>query len=80
MSCGCQYLGPEFDPRTWNYSEAPTPYCGKPVITGKSYCGDHYYKVYQRGTAIAGRRKEKAIDQEIESLKKQQELDEMENM
>ncbi len=77
--CGCQYLGPEFDPRTWDYNSNPTPYCGKPVITGKSYCHDHYYVVYKRGTAIAGRKKEKEIDQEIEELKKQQEIDEMES-
>jgi hypothetical protein len=49
------------------------------VLQGKSYCGDHYWQVYKRGTAIAGRKREKAIDAEIESLKRQQELDEMEN-
>ncbi len=76
---GCQYLGPEFDPRTWPYNEKPTPYCGCQTLTGKSYCGDHYWKIYKRGTAIAGRKNEKAIDQEIEDLKKQQEIDEMES-
>ena len=71
---GCQYIGPEQDPR-----KGPIHYCGAKTLQGKSYCGDHYWLVYQRGTAIAGRRKEKAIDQEIEELKKQQELDEMES-
>ena len=71
---GCQYIGPEQDPR-----KGPLLYCGAKTLEGKSYCGDHYWKIYQRGTAIAGRRKEKAIDQEIEALKKQQELDEVES-
>lgn len=73
--CGCQYLGPGYDPRTWNYSEAPTPYCGKPTIEGKSYCGEHYWTIYQKGSAVAGRRKEKEIDREIAELKRQQELE-----
>ncbi len=77
--CGCQYLGPEFDARTWDYFNKPTPYCGRKTVEGKSYCHEHYYVVYQRGTAVAGRRKEKAIDQEIEALKRQQEIDEMES-
>ena len=71
---GCQYIGPEQDPM-----RGPLHYCGAQSLQGKSYCGDHYWKIYQRGTAIAGRRKEKAIDQEIEALKKQQEIDEVES-
>ncbi len=74
----CQYLGPEFDPRTWRYTEAPTPYCGKKTIEGKHYCHDHYYVVYQKGTAIAGRRKEKAIEKEIAEIAMKQEIDELE--
>ncbi len=70
--CGCKYIGPEQDPQ-----KAQLVYCGAKTLQGKSYCGDHYYRVYQRGTAVAGRRKEKAIDQEIAELKKQQELDEV---
>jgi hypothetical protein len=48
-------------------------------LEGKSYCADHYYVVYKKGTAIAGRRKEKAIEQEIEDLKRLQEIEELEN-
>ena len=70
----CQYIGPEQDPR-----KGPIHYCGAKVIEGKNYCHDHYWIVYKKGTAIAGRKKEKAIDAEIESLKRQQEIDEMEN-
>ena len=70
---GCQYIGAEQDPR-----RGPVTYCGAKTIEGKSYCHEHYYVVYQKGTAIAGRRKEKQIESEIEALKKQQELDEVE--
>jgi len=69
----CQWIGPEQDPR-----RGPIHYCGAPVITGKNYCGDHYWRVYQRGTAIAGKKKEKVIDAEIAALKRQQEIDEEE--
>jgi hypothetical protein len=69
-------LGPEYDPRK---HRGETPYCGKTTIEGKSYCHDHYYVVYKKGTAIAGRRKEKAIEKEIEDLKRLQEIEEMEN-
>ncbi len=75
----CTYLGPDFDPRTWPYNEKPTPYCGCRTLEGKSYCADHYYVVYKKGTAFAGKKAEKAIEQEIAELKRQQELEEMEN-
>lgn len=69
----CQYIGPEQDPR-----KGPIHYCGARTLEGKSYCGDHYYRVYQKGTAIAGKKKEKAIEQEIAELAAKQEIDEME--
>ena len=75
----CTYLGPEFDPQKWDYSKAPTPYCGCQTLEGKSYCADHYYVVYKKGSAFAGKRAEKAIESEIAELKRQQEIDEMEN-
>lgn len=70
----CQYLGPEYEPRT---HKGATPYCGAKTIEGKSYCHDHYYVVYQKGTAVAGRRREKAVEKEIAELKRAQELEEM---
>lgn len=73
----CTYLGPEYDPRTWDYTKAPTPYCGCETLEGKNYCKDHYWVVYAKGTSVNGRRKEKAIDDEIAALKKQQELEEV---
>jgi len=73
---GCQYLGPEYDPRT---HKGATPYCGKPTLAGKSYCADHYYVVYKRGTSVNGKRKEKEVENEIAELKRQQEIEEIEN-
>jgi hypothetical protein len=71
MSTGCQFIGPEQDP----HRDYPLKQCGAPVIEGKSYCHDHYWRVYQKGSAVAGRRKEKVIEQEINELKRLQELD-----
>jgi hypothetical protein len=68
---GCQFIGPEQDP----LRDYPIKYCGATVIEGKHYCHDHYWRVYQKGSAIAGRRREKMIEQEIEELKAAQELD-----
>jgi len=72
---GCQYIGPDQDP----LKHHPIKYCGAQTIEGKSYCGDHYWVVYRKGSATAGRRREKEIEQEIEQLKVQQEIEEMEN-
>ena len=70
---GCQYIGPEQDPR-----RGPVTYCGKPTVEGKSYCHDHYYVVYQKGTSVNGKRRERDIEREIEALKRQQEIEEAE--
>lgn len=67
----CQFIGPDQDP----LRHSPIKYCGAKVIEGKSYCHDHYYRVYQKGTAIAGRKKERAIEREIAALTAAQEID-----
>ena len=67
----CQFIGQDQDPLVHH----PIKYCGQTVIEGKSYCHDHYYRVYQKGTAIAGRKKERAIDAEIAALAAAQEKD-----
>jgi len=69
---GCQYIGPE--QKEWPYTM-----CGCQTIAGKVYCGEHYWLIYKKGTAIAGRRNEKAIDLEIQELKRQQEIEEIVN-
>ncbi len=73
---GCQYLGPEYDAHR---HRGPTPFCGAETIAGKSYCHEHYYVVYKRGTSVNGRRREKEVEKEIAELKRQQELEEIEN-
>ena len=42
--------------------------CTKPVIKGKHYCEDHYYLIYQKGSADAKRRKDLARATAIWSL------------
>ncbi len=71
---GCQYLGPEQDPR-----KGPVQYCGAKTIEGKSYCHEHYYVVYKKGTSVNGKRREKEVEKEIEELRRQQEIEEIEN-
>ncbi len=43
----CEWLGPEQDPR-----DGPTTYCGHPSLPGKSYCEEHYPRVYVVGSAL----------------------------
>ena len=74
----CTYLGPEFDARTHDYMNKPTPYCGCKTVAGKSYCAEHYFVVYKKGTSINGRRKEKEIEEEIRSIELQRLIAEQE--
>lgn len=69
---GCQFIGSE--QKEWPY----TP-CGSRVIDGKSYCHEHYYTIYKKGTSVNGKRREKEVEKEIADLKRQQEIEEMEN-
>ena len=71
---GCQYIGPDQDP----LKHHPIKYCGARVIEGKSYCHDHYYRVYQKGSAVAGKRKEREIEREIASIELQRLIAEQE--
>lgn len=75
MYAGCQYIGPEQDPR-----KGPVHYCGKKTLAGKAYCEEHYYVVYKKGTSVNGKRKEKEVEKEIEELRRQQEIEEIENV
>lgn len=46
VSATCTYLGTALTP------------CGCSTLAGKNYCAEHYYAVYQKGTARAKRHKE----------------------
>ena len=71
----CQYLGPEQDPlRDW-----PVKYCCKPTFPGKSYCEDHVWLVYNRGSSVGNKRKIKEIEKELAEVKRLQEIAEYEN-
>ena len=71
----CQYLGPEQDPlRDW-----PVKYCCKPSFPGKSYCEDHVWIVYNRGSSVGNKRKIKEIEKELAEVKRLQEIAEYEN-
>jgi len=61
----CQYIGPEQDPRT-----GPIHYCGSTHMwPGRSYCVDHVWKVYAKGTGINNKRQIKAIEKEMAEIK-----------
>ena len=71
----CQYLGPEQDPlRDW-----PVKYCCRPSFPGKSYCEDHEWLVYNRGSSVGNKRKIKEIEKELAEVKRLQEIAEYEN-
>lgn len=67
----CQFIG--------NQQTMPYTMCGEKTLAGKSYCADHYWVVYKKGSAFAGRRAEKEIDKEIAEFKRLQEIEETEN-
>lgn len=71
MTHTCQYLGPEYDPRTWHETHPgePTPFCGAPVLEGKSYCEHHYHVVYNKGTALRKRHKDLRKKAAMEELR-----------
>ena len=71
MSTTCQYIGPEQDPiRDW-----PVQMCGCKTLEGKAYCGEHYWRVYEKGSAVNGRRAEKSLEAEIKELESLQDAD-----
>ena len=73
---GCQYLGTEYDSRR---HRGPAPHCGAETIAGKSYCHEHYYVVYKKGSSNL-KNNTKAIEAEIAELKRLQEIEEIENV
>ena len=69
----CQYISAE--QKDWPYTM-----CGQKSITGKSDCAAHYHVMYKKGSSATGAKKmEKLIEQELSELKRQQEIEEMEN-
>jgi hypothetical protein len=68
---GCQWIGPDQDPLRHN----PIKHCGRmPLWPGRSYCEEHVWQVYQKGTAVGQSRKNKAIEKELADLKRLEEI------
>ncbi len=68
---GCQWVGPEQDPH-----RAPLQFCGcLPLWPGRSYCEEHVWRVYQKGTAVGVSRKNKAIEKELAEIKRLEEIE-----
>jgi hypothetical protein len=45
-----------------------------PLWPGRSYCEEHVWKVYQKGTSMGTSRKNKAIEKELAELKRLEEM------
>lgn len=71
---GCQWVGAEQDPQ-----RGPLQFCGcVPLWPGRSYCEEHVWRVYQKGTSVGTKRKNQAIEAELAELKKLEERDDTE--
>ncbi len=58
----CEWIGPE-------QKEYPFKMCGQKSIAGKSYCADHYHRMYKKGSSATGAKKmEKLIEKELADL------------
>jgi hypothetical protein len=69
----CQYIGAE--QREW-----PFTMCGQKSIAGKSYCAEHYHVMYKKGSSNTGAKKmSMLVEKELAELKRQQEIEEIEN-
>ena len=68
----CQYIGAE--QKQW-----PFTVCGHKVFPGRSYCEDHLWMVYKKGTDVNGKRKVKEIEKELAELKRIEEIEEIIN-
>jgi hypothetical protein len=54
--------------------------CGQKSIAGKSYCAEHYHQMYKKGSSNTGAKKmSMLVEKELAELKRQQEIEEIEN-
>jgi hypothetical protein len=67
---GCQYIGPE-------QTEAPFKMCGCKPFPGKSYCEDHVWKVYKKGSSSGNKRKVASIEKELAEIRRLEEIAEL---
>jgi len=64
---------------TWIGPEQASETCCKPTVFGKSYCEDHVWRVYQKGTSVGNKRQLQAMEKELADIKRITEIREMEN-
>ena len=68
----CEWIGAE--QKEWPYTM-----CGQKSIAGKSYCAEHYHKMYKKGSSATGAKKmEKLIEKELAELELHQLIAEQE--
>jgi hypothetical protein len=60
----CQFIGAE--QKEWPYT-----FCGQKSLEGKSYCHDHYYVIYKKGSSNL-KNNTKAIEKEIADIELRQ--------
>ena len=65
---GCQWIGYDVP------AHERAVYCGEVVVTGKPYCKCHMEQAYQKGSALRGRRKAKAIEKELAAIELKSEI------
>lgn len=66
MSNGCQWIGPDQDPQKTRTVE----YCGRqPLWPGRSYCEEHVWQVYQKGTGINNKREVRRIEKMLQNMR-----------
>jgi hypothetical protein len=70
----CQYIGADEDPRK---VAGRVPMCGAKTLEGKSYCHEHYYVVYKKGSSNL-KNNTKAIEAEIADIELQKLIAEQE--
>lgn len=66
MSQGCQWIEPEQDPQKTHSVD----YCGRvPLWPGRSYCEDHIWRVYKKGTGLNNRREVRRIEKMLQKMR-----------
>jgi hypothetical protein len=60
----CQWIGNDKDIR----KDFPIHMCGKVTVLGRSYCADHVWNIYQKGTSKGNARKLKELSREVEYI------------
>jgi len=72
---GCQWIGAEQDPLS-----GPVKYCGCTRLwPEKSYCEEHVWQVYKKGSAIGVSRKNKVIEKELAEIRRLEEIGEIDS-